>query len=277
MQRLRLRYTKRDRLRFTSHRDFARAFERAIRRAGLPMAYSAGFSPHPKISYLGAAPTGVASEAEYLEIGLAIRCDPETVRADLDASLPPGLDVVECVEASGEALAQRIEASLWRVALPGVDDATLTAAVAEFLGRAEVMVERMAKNGKRPVDARAAVVRAVVVQALAVQASVVAGSVDQRTAPTQPGAGSAAAAGQQPCAILELGVRQVTPAVRPDDVIAALAAVAGCAAASPPRSMRVAQGRLDESGQLTDPLAPDRAEALAAREGAPAAVAGAPR
>ena len=75
VQRVRIRYAKRGRLRFTSHRDFARAFERALRRAGVPMAYSAGFTPHPKISYVGAAPTGTASEAEYLEIGLARSCD----------------------------------------------------------------------------------------------------------------------------------------------------------------------------------------------------------
>src|SRR3954453_17708319 len=77
VQRLRIRYAKRGRLRFTSHRDFARAFERALRRATVPMGYSAGFSPHPKISYVGAAPTGVASEAEYLEIGLAEERDPD--------------------------------------------------------------------------------------------------------------------------------------------------------------------------------------------------------
>src|SRR3954469_14674699 len=88
VQRLRLRYAKRGRLRFTSHRDFARAFERALRRADVPMAYSAGFTPHPKISYLGAAPTGVASEAEYLEIGLSSRWDPATLRDALDAALP---------------------------------------------------------------------------------------------------------------------------------------------------------------------------------------------
>src|SRR5438132_10708386 len=97
VQRVRFRYAKRGRLRFTSHRDFARAFERALRRAGVPMAYSAGFTPHPKISYVGAAPTGVASEAEYLEIGLAQTCDPEEVRRDLDAALPAGLDIVEVV------------------------------------------------------------------------------------------------------------------------------------------------------------------------------------
>jgi radical SAM-linked protein len=62
VQRLRVRYAKRGRLRFTSHRDITRALERAVRRADVPVAFSAGFSPHPKISYVGAvAPTGVAS------------------------------------------------------------------------------------------------------------------------------------------------------------------------------------------------------------------------
>src|SRR5580698_5293007 len=99
VQRLRIRYAKRGRLRFISHRDFARAFERAIHRSGVPIAFSAGFSPHPKVSYAGAAPTGVASEAEYLEIGLAEQREPGQVRRVLDTALPPGLDVVEVVEA----------------------------------------------------------------------------------------------------------------------------------------------------------------------------------
>ena len=61
VQKLRIRYAKRGRLRFASHRDLARALERALRRAQVPMAFSAGFSPHPKISYIGAAPTGAAT------------------------------------------------------------------------------------------------------------------------------------------------------------------------------------------------------------------------
>ena len=118
--RVRIRYAKRGRLRFTSHRDFARAFERALRRANVPMAYSAGFTPHPKVSYAGAAPTGAASEAEYLEIGLARDVDVEELRNRLDAALPPGLDILDVVPAGSGALADRIEAALWRVELPGV-------------------------------------------------------------------------------------------------------------------------------------------------------------
>src|SRR5213595_704300 len=107
VQRVRIRYAKRGRLRFTSHRDFARAFERALRRAAIPMAYSAGFSPHPKVSYAGATPTGVASEAEYLEIALAHEVDPDVVRRDLDAALPEGLDIVEVVTAEPPSLGER--------------------------------------------------------------------------------------------------------------------------------------------------------------------------
>jgi len=240
VQRLRLRYAKRGRLRFTSHRDFARAFERALRRAAVPMAYSAGFSPHPKISYVGAAPTGVASEAEYLEIALAERVDPEQVRATLDAALPDGLDVVEVVEAAGGSLAERMQASRWRIELDGVGGAATADAVATFLAEAEVPVERLTKDGRRTIDARGAVV-----------------SVD-----VSDGSGDGEAAER---AILEMVVRQATPAVRPDDVLAALRAVAGLALEVPPKAVRLAQGPLDGSGSVGDPFAADRS----ARQAAP--------
>src|SRR5688500_11514086 len=114
VQRIRLRYTKRGRLRFTSHRDIARVFERALRRAEVPIAFSAGFSPHPKVSWVGAAATGVASEAEYVEIALAEVRDPEQIRLALDASLPDGIDLLEAVEAEvGSSLPDRVQASRW--------------------------------------------------------------------------------------------------------------------------------------------------------------------
>lgn len=243
VQRLRVHYTKRGRLRFSSHRDFQRAFERALRRAAVPMAYSAGFSPHPKVSYAGAAPTGVASEAEYLEIGLAQRCDPERLRAALDASLPDDLDVIELVEVApppenvkAESLADRLEASVWEVLLPGVEPADARAAVAAFLAVERAEVSRMTKNGVRTFDARQAVV--------ALEAAP-----DSRAG--APGAG--------PCAILRLVVRHVTPAVRPDDVLAGLATIGDLAPPSTPAVTRLAQGPLDESaGTVSDPLAPDR-------------------
>lgn len=235
---LRLRYAKRGKLRFTSHRDVARAFERALRRAGLPMAYSQGYSPHPKISWLGAAPTGTASEAEYVEIGLVAPVDPEVVRAELDAVLPDGLAVLESVPAGPGGLAERIEAGRWRIEIPGVGTEQLRDAVAALLSAEEVLVERVTKDGKRRLDARAAIVSLTVGE------------------PPMPAPGPAR---RPECGILSAVVRQVSPAVRPDDVLSALGVVAGLRPPAPARAIRMAQGRLDDDGGLVDPLAPDRA------------------
>ena len=236
MQRIRIRYAKRGPLRFTSHRDFARAFERALRRAGIPIAFSQGFTPHPKISYASAAPTGVASEAEYLEIGLQTRTDPETVRAALDAALSPGLDVLEAVEAGPGSLAERIEASHWRIELPGITEEELGRAVTAFRDAPEVSVERLTKQGRRQLDARTPVTRIEVKS--------------EGDAPSGVGAA--------PCAILDLVVRQVTPSVRPDDVLSGLRVVADLEPPVPPRATRLAQGTLTALGDIVDPLAADR-------------------
>ncbi|MFE7114895.1 TIGR03936 family radical SAM-associated protein [Streptomyces sp. NPDC057654] len=241
MQRIRLRYTKRGRLRFTSHRDFQRAFERALRRAEVPMAYSAGFTPHPKVSYANAAPTGTGSEAEYLEIQLTAARDPEKLRVLLDESMPAGLDITDAVEAHTSSFADRLEASVWELRLDGVRAEDAERAVAAFLAAETVEVERRTKNGLRTFDARAAVVR---LEALAAP-------VDRPDLTA--------------CAILRLVVRHLTPAVRPDDVLSGLRATADLAPPVPAAVTRLAQGLLDEeSGTVTDPLAPDRDAATAA-------------
>jgi radical SAM-linked protein len=232
VQKLRIRYAKRGRLRFTSHRDFGRAFERAVSRAGIPIAYSSGFNPHPRISYANASPTGAASEAEYLEIGVLQECDPDVVRRQLDEALPDGLDVVDVVVAAPGALADRLEAGAWTVTLPRVPLPEAESAVDQFLARPSVEVERMTKKGLRTFDCRAAVV------SLAVRA----GRVDD-----------------QECAILDLVVRHGTPAVRPDDILAGLREIAGLIAPVPPLQTRIAQGPLEaETGHVGDPLGHDR-------------------
>ncbi|CAB4692961.1 MAG: DUF2344 domain-containing protein [Actinobacteria bacterium] len=223
VQRLRVRYAKRGRLRFTSHRDFSRAFERAVFRARIPMAYSSGFNPHPRISYAGAAPTGSASEAEYLEIGLAEVLDPARVHADLESSLPPGLDVLEVVESAGGSLSDLLEASRWLLTVSGAAEAA-RAAVETFLAAPEVSVERMTKKGLRTFDCRAAVVALEVVER------------------------------EDGGAQLDLVLRHGVPAVRPDDVLRGLAAVAAYDAGQAPLLTRLQQGPLGVDGIIQDPL-----------------------
>jgi radical SAM-linked protein len=279
VQKLRIRYAKRGRLRFTSHRDIQRAFERALRRARVPMAYSAGFTPHPKVSWAGAAPTGVASEAEYVEIGVTRPLDPAELAVALDGSLPPDLDILEVVEAATPNLMERLEASLWEIRLPGVAPEAAAKAVEAFLAAAEVPVERMTKNGVRTFDARAAVVAiaagTAATAATTGTAETAALAPEDTTTPAISAGHSIGGEGDghvdRPCAILRLVVRHLTPAVRPDDVLTGLDRVAGLVPPVPPQVTRLAQGPLRDGSEaaaasvsveaLSDPLDPDRAAA----------------
>src|SRR5262249_24578686 len=207
-------YAKRGRMRFASHLDIARAVERGVRKAGLPIAYSAGFTPHPKISYAGAAATGVASEAEYLELAFTSPCEPGDVRARLDAALPDGIDVIEVAERGHELPLTHLEASLWQLTLPGVPLSAAQEAVPPFLSTTRGEGERVTKKGMRRVAARGAVISM---------------ELDRRAIGAQPeGSG-----------ILRMVVRHMTPAVRPDDILAALNRVAGLTPSAPPLVTRL--------------------------------------
>ena len=217
-QHLLVRYAKRGKMRFASHLDVARAFERGVRRAGLPIAYSAGFTPHPRISYAGGAPTGVASEAEYLSLTLTSRTEAGTAGERLNAALPDGIDVITVTEDSGGLPASRLTASEWQVALPGLPADNVVPVVKKFLALTEAPVERLTSKGMRRMDARAAVVSLDVLD-------------DARTG-----------------LALRMVVRHTVPSVRPDDVLNALRDVADVFPAGQPLITRLTQGSLGESG-----------------------------
>ena len=227
-QHLVVRYAKRGKMRFASHRDVARAFERGVRVAGLPIAYSAGFSPHPKISYVGGAPTGVASEAEYLTLALTSPEAAAQVRERLDAALPDGIDVVDVTEAG---LDGSPEASVWQVALPGVRLDVATRAVAGFLAMTEAPVERLTDKGVRRMDARSAVREMAVLDPSDELAAADDAQAFRRVAVTN----------KDGCAILRMVVLHMAPAVRPEDVLSALSAEQGLVPSSPPLTIRLAQ------------------------------------
>lgn len=234
VQRLRLRYTKDGRMRFASHRDFQRALERAVRRCGLPIAYSGGFSPHPRIAYANAAPTGAASHAEYLELGMREPVDPVAVRGLLSAALPAGFAIADCVLAESGSLADRLEASQWRLDLDGVSAADAGAALSRLEVLPDVVVHRVAKSGVKQIDVSAAVLHG--------QVADVASPRDGR-----------------PCAILHVVVRHTTPAVRPEDVLSALVERADLPAPAAVVYTRMAQGPLrGDPPAVADPLSEDR-------------------
>ena len=122
---LRVRATKIGKVRFTSHRDAARMWERALRRAGLPVAFTEGFTPRPKISFGLALPTGAESIAEYVDIELqravaAADVDLETLPARLSKALPTGFDVLVASEREQgiDSLQEAVTSCTWELWSP---------------------------------------------------------------------------------------------------------------------------------------------------------------
>lgn len=182
------------------------------------MAYSSGFSPHPRISYANAAPTSAASEAEYVELAVKEVLAPGKVMAALNAVLPPGFVVLDAAEARGESLGDLLQASDWVIVLAGAEAGVVRGAVDELVRRGEVVVERMTKNGLRSFDVRAAL--------LSIE------TVDDET--------------------VRLRSLHQTPLVRPDDVVNALRQMDERV---PAQAMltRLAQGPI-VGGEIGDPL-----------------------
>jgi len=158
-----------------------------------------------------------------LELALTRACAVSEVRERLDAALPDGIDVIEVMQAPPSLGALPLEASLWEVALPGVRPADAARAVDEFLACDTLEIERLTNKGPRRVDARAAVI-------------------------TMGASRCAAEGGDTGNAILRMVVRHVIPAVRPDDILAALRRLAALAPSSPPLVTRLAQGALGADG-----------------------------
>ena len=155
---LRVRYSKLGKIRFTSHRDTANHFERAVRKAGIALAYSGGFTPRPKMSFGLALPTGGESLAEYLDFELAegVDLDAGQVHDRLAAALPMGYGVVRVapIEPGSPSLQEDVVACTWQVALCGVLLAAAQAAVDGALSAPALLVERERKGQRSTDDVR---------------------------------------------------------------------------------------------------------------------------
>jgi len=259
-------YAKRGRLRFASPRVIQRVFERAVRRAGLPMAYSSGFSPHPRLSYLSPAPTGTESEAEYLIVRLSKAMSADQVALALGQTMPPDLPILRVQELGSSDMASRLEASHWRIELPGVSHTDLAAAAATLLALDSAVITRPPRGDKPAIarEVRPGIVHLEVLDKADLPKKALLGNeydVENPALGSPPGRKSSVPAGVPAspnpgrCGILDVVIRHSTPAVRPDDVIAALTEAAGLAVNALPRFTRLAQGLLrGNAGSIQDPL-----------------------
>jgi len=225
-ERYRLRWSKEGRTRFVSARDQSSIWERAIRRADLPIAYSEGFTPHARVSFPDALPVGVASTGEYAELTFAAPIRAADDLARLSDTLPEGMDVLTytAVPAGAPKLASLLRATLWELVWPPVDVAALTMLLGrrseEVLAAETSEVVRHRHDGERRIDVRPAIV-----------------SLHVATSPAPDGAGERTH--------LRAVLRNDAPIVRPSDLLVAL-----CAddIAPPTLVRRVAQGAPVDGG-----------------------------
>jgi radical SAM-linked protein len=182
--RARLRFTKLGKVRWTSHRDVARMWERGLRRVEVPVAYTEGFSPRPRLSFGLALSTGHESLGEYLDVDLADAVDVTSLPARLTPALPTGIECVAGVALEGPApsLQQAVTACTWEIELAGLDGTAAAEAVAAALAAPELVATRTRKGHEVTDDLRPAIV------SLAVTADGVAGdgSVITAEVATQP-------------------------------------------------------------------------------------------
>lgn len=158
MYEYRLHYIKRDALRYISHLDLMRAFERALRRAELPVAHTEGFHPHPKLGLGPAMPLGVESMAEYLDMTLLKEFPVRELEQRLNQALPPELSVRTVVP-----ITQRVKpltavinrATYTYDEIIGGNLESLTHIMEELWEKPELWVARRAKDGgEKQVDIR---------------------------------------------------------------------------------------------------------------------------
>jgi radical SAM-linked protein len=156
---VRLRFSKLGKIRFTSHRDVARIWERALRRAALPVAYTEGFSPRPKLHFGLALSTGHESLAEYLDVDLRDEVDAHILPVLLGPELPIGIDVTAAapVAPGTPSLQEDVTSCSWRIEAIGLDPAAADELVAGALAADELLITRSRKGNEVTDDLRPAI------------------------------------------------------------------------------------------------------------------------
>jgi len=145
--RIRIVFSKLDQMRFTGHLDLLKTWERTFRRAGIPVTYSQGYNPRPRINIGATLPLGFTGESELMDVWLDIWCLPAGVLESLEPALPPGIMVksIQEVEPDSPSLQRLISASDFIVTLP-VFVNELQSRLTDLLREKEIWRERRGKS-----------------------------------------------------------------------------------------------------------------------------------
>lgn len=149
-----IKYQKTEPARFISHLDLLRALERAIRRANIPIAYSQGFNPHPKLSFATPLSVGIISHGDYLELEMVEELMPSIIIRSINDNLPQGIKFIEGknIEKKVPTLGAIVEATLYEVNVSNFIGDTLQDKIKKLLAKPEILIQRKSKKGMKTVD-----------------------------------------------------------------------------------------------------------------------------
>jgi radical SAM-linked protein len=157
VQRVRVVFSKGEAVKYISHLAVMRAWERIMRRAEVPIAYSLGFNPRPKLTFASALMVGYTGRAEVMDVELNERMEPPELLHRLRGQLPPGFEVhsAEEVPVRAPALQAEMRYAVYRVCLgPDIDDATIEGGLAGLLAAESLLRQREVKGNLRNYDLR---------------------------------------------------------------------------------------------------------------------------
>lgn len=159
MPRVRIEFSKGEQVRFLSHLDLMKTFERAIRRAEIPIAFSEGFNPHPKFNFASALAVGVTSDNEYMDIDLKHEVDLKDLLGRFAAAFPPGIEIKQgrFVSEKSPALMAVVNQADYNVVAgteEQIDQDILENMVTNFMKASEVVVTKRTKKGPRQKNIR---------------------------------------------------------------------------------------------------------------------------
>lgn len=152
---------------YTSHLDVQRTLQRAFRRANLPLAYTKGYNPHPKLSFATALATGFSSDAEWIEVELETEIEPQAFMERVNTVLPGGLHFHTAFTAdeSIDTLSKLLCSARYIITLhweTPVSRAALESAVRDLMNAKEIVVQKKTKSGIKPTDIRPDIIEAFV-------------------------------------------------------------------------------------------------------------------
>lgn len=150
---IRAKFTKKDELRYISHLDLMRLFQRAFRRANIPVKYSEGYNPHPQFSLATALALGVSSDGEYMDVELGSYIEPEDFKQKLNTILPNGIKILKAVSTDDkESIVSLIRWATYIIGFKTKEKLTteeITSEIDSFLNKEEIILTKEKKKGNK--------------------------------------------------------------------------------------------------------------------------------